>query len=71
MKSYILDRIEGSFAVMEDENGDMNNMPLKLLKGEVKEGNIYSKEKEVFIFNEKLTKKRKDEIYNLTEDMWK
>ena len=71
MTKYILDRIEGSYAVMENEEGNINNIPLKLLSGEIKEGNVYSKEKEAFIFNEKLTKERKDKIDSLMKNIWK
>lgn len=71
MQQYVLDRVEGSYAVMEDEKGTLNNVSLMCLKGEIKEGNLYIKNDELFIYNEELTKIRKAEINSITKDIWR
>ncbi len=70
MEWYILDRIEGQYAVMENEYGTLNNIPLKCLKGKIGEGNIYLKDERYFIFDEEATTKRRNQIDNIMENMW-
>lgn len=71
MEKYVLDRIEGSSAIMEDENGKMINISIKRIKGRIKESGIYSKDKEYFIFNEKYTNIKEEKINYIMKDMWK
>lgn len=71
MEKYVLDRIEGSFAVMEDENGKIINVSIKRIKGRLKESGIYSKDKEYFIFNEKYTNMKEEKINYIMQHMWK
>ena len=56
MEKYILDRVEGNYAILENENG--------------REGDILIKKGEKFTVSELLTKERKDKIKNMMNDIW-
>ena len=55
----IVDRIEGDYAVVEIEKGNMSNIPLDLVPG-VKEGDIVT-----IIINKDKTEERKKTIEEL------
>ena len=65
----IIDRFEGSFAVVELENGEMKNIKRELVPMEAKEGDILIIGENITIDHEETEKRRKD-IEKLTEDMW-
>lgn len=48
-KTYTVDRIEGEYAVCEDENGEMVNIPLSHIKGKVSDGVTLTDEGECYI----------------------
>ena len=43
---YIVDRIEGDFAVCEDENGNMTDIPVNSILGTVRASSVLIKEGE-------------------------
>lgn len=67
---FIIDRFEDNFAVCEDENGNMINIDRKKISNKAKECDvIFLKDNKYFIDYEE-TKKLKEEIKVLTEDLW-
>lgn len=68
--SFIIDRIEGNFAVTESNDGTMVNIPVNKIIGEFKEGDILVEDLEFFKVDSELTKKRKEEIERMMENMW-
>lgn len=69
-RSFIIDRIEGSFAVTESNDGTMVNIPENKIIGEFKEGDILVEDSEFFKVDSELTKKRKEEIERMMKNMW-
>lgn len=68
--SFIIDRIEANFAVTESNDGTMVNIPVNKIIGEFKEGDILVEDLEFFKVDSELTKKRKEEIERMMENMW-
>ncbi len=67
----IVDRFEGNYAICENEEGNMVNILLKNLPGEVKEGDCIEQVGGSYKINKEYTKRLRDEIEELTKDMWK
>ena len=65
----IIDRFEGQYAVVELEDGQMINIDKAQLPVEAKEGMVILISENVTIDTEE-TKKRKEEIEELTKDLW-
>lgn len=55
---YTLDRTEGDFAVLIDENGSKTDIHISSLPV-LRSGSVYEKENDVYIYNEKETEKRR------------
>lgn len=68
--NFIVDRIESNLVVLEDYNGDILNVSLKLFKGHINEGDIITLKGETYFKDSTLTKKRKEYINNLMKGMW-
>ena len=70
IEKYILDRVEGNYAILENENGSMIEISIDNIDGNFREGDILIKEGDKFTVSELLTKERKDKINNMMNDMW-
>lgn len=68
---YIIDRIEGNFAIVEKENGDMDKISIDRIKGNFKEGDVLTNKDEYFEVDKSSTLNRKKQINEIMEDMWK
>lgn len=66
----IIDRFEGEFAVVELENMKMINIEKNKIPKEAEEGDVINIE-DVITVNYAETKKRRNNIENLMEDLWK
>lgn len=67
---YIIDRIEGNYAIIEKENGDMYKISIENIKGDFKDGDILINKGEYFEIDRKFTLNRKNEINNSMKNMW-
>lgn len=67
---YVVDRIEGKYAVCETEKKEMVDIELTNIFGIVKEGKVILKREDGYYVDEEATIKRKDEIKKLMEGMW-
>jgi hypothetical protein len=65
----IVDRIEGKFAICESD-GRMIDVPLKLIKGKVRDGVVLAEKEGIYYVDEDATKRRTDEIKSETKDIW-
>jgi len=65
----VIDRFEGSFAVVGLDNNEMKNIKRELVPVEAKEGDVLNISEVITIDYEETEKRRKD-IEKLTEDMW-
>ena len=70
-EKYIIDRIEGKYAILEKENGDILEIFIENIEGNFNEGDILVKEGQSFKVNEEFTKLRKEKINNIMKDIWK
>ena len=61
----IIDRIEGKYAVVELEDGNAVDMPVLLLPEGAKEGDTIE-----ITVNSGDTRKRKERIEEMVEDLW-
>lgn len=65
----IIDRFEGEYAIVELENGKVINIEKVTLPEKIEEGMVIDIG-EVINIDIIETKKRKEEIEKLTEDLW-
>lgn len=66
----VVDRIEGDFAVVENE-GIMLDIPLSQLPCDVKEGDIVSLSNGVYIVDNKTADEQREEISARLENLFK
>lgn len=68
---YTIDRMGETIVICEDENGDMVKVQASALPEGVKEGDILSREDEIWIFEKEETERRRqkirDKLKGLTE----
>ena len=65
----IVDRFEGSTAVIED-NGVMKNIPKNLLCGDIFEGAVIIKKGEKYVLDEKNSAARRNKIAELQNSLF-
>ncbi|WP_102399284.1 DUF3006 domain-containing protein [Haloimpatiens massiliensis] len=65
----IIDRFEGNFAVVELDNEKMIDIERAKIPKEAKEGDVINIGEEIKVDVDE-TKRRKDEIEKMVEDMW-
>lgn len=71
MKYYCIDRIEGNFAVCENEDGRMVNFPLSLLPDGAKEGQWFSRDAQGrFALEEERTRAEKKKVRSLLDKLF-
>lgn len=66
----IIDRFEGNYAVVELEDREMVNIPRIRIPSDAEEGMVIDIDETITI-NYKETERRKKEIEDLTQDLWK
>ncbi|MCH5193775.1 MAG: DUF3006 domain-containing protein [Oscillospiraceae bacterium] len=65
----VIDRIEDGIAVIEE--GDSRfEVPVSMLDGNVREGDVVTLENGVYVPDISATEKRRREILNLQNDLW-
>lgn len=69
--SYIIDRIEGDYAILESYDGFIKEVKSDKIQGSFKEGDVLLIEGESFKVSDELTKERRKKIENIMKDMWK
>ena len=69
-EKYIIDRVEGNYAIVEKENGDMYKISIENIKGNFNEGDILITRGEYFEIDKKFTLNREDEIKASMKNMW-
>lgn len=67
---YTVDRIEGEYAVLTDENGGSVDVSIVTLGRAPREGDVLEKSEGGFVFREDLTKQRKERIIRRTRKMF-
>lgn len=70
MDSFIIDRIEGNYVVLETEDENIININKDLVKGNFNEGDVLIKKGDIYIVDPILTKNRRDKIKNMMKGMW-
>lgn len=68
--TYIVDRFEGKYEVLEDENRDMLNVPIKDLPKDVQVGDVLVKAGDGYQVDVIETEKRKKRMKELMDDLW-
>ena len=69
-EKYIIDRVEGTYAIVEKENGDMCEIPVEHIKGDFNEGDILIKVNEYFEIDKISTLGRRKQIDDNMKDVW-
>lgn len=67
---YTVDRVEGSYAILEDNEENIINVEIINIKGDLKEGKVLYKKDDLYFIDEEETKKRSEEINNLLKGLW-
>ena len=70
-EEYIVDRIEGEIAVVEGKDLKVENILLKNIKGDPKEGDVLIKDGLNFKVDKEATIKRTEKINEMMKKMWK
>ena len=70
MKKYIIDRIEGDFAVVEYD-GKMQNIKLDILPKEVKAGDMLINSNGSFVIDKQENQARLQKIMKLQQELFK
>jgi len=68
---YIIDRFEGSYAVCEDEKGNMINIEIAHIPRDAKEGDVLMRVVEHYAIDINETQIRKAKIQKMMEELWK
>lgn len=66
----IIDRFEGDIAVLENDDGNMQNVSRALLPENACEGDILVYSEGVYIPDDRTTEQRRREILELQESLW-
>lgn len=67
---YVIDQIEGKYAVCEDEKGKMINIDLDQVPKDAKVGDILVLRKGILVVDNKQTAIRRKEIEDLMDEVW-
>lgn len=67
---YTVDRIEGNYAILEDNEENIINVEIINIKGDLKEGKVLYKKDSLYFIDEEETRKRSEEINNLLKGLW-
>lgn len=67
---FIVDRIENEFAVCEDENKEIVNIPIKELPSNITEKSIIDYIDNKYIINEEEQLKREETIKQKMDSVW-
>ena len=67
---YIIDRFEGSYAVCEDEHGNMKHLDRDKLPSSAVEGDVIVFYLNKYRIDENETSKRKKNIQSLADELW-
>ncbi len=70
MMKYTVDRFEGIFAVCEDENMIMTNIPVADLPNGVHEGSVIIKSNEKYIIDEESESERRAKLFALQNSIF-
>ena len=70
LKYISVDRLEGEFAICIDDDEKTHKINIKKLPKEVKEGDVLKVLKNGYELDEKETKKRREEIFSLQEEIF-
>lgn len=68
--NYIVIAIENNLVRLEDRNGNIADFPDDLFDFPLKEGYVLQKVDDRFVFDEKLTHKRKSELHNKLQKLF-
>lgn len=71
MKQFIVDRIEGKFAVCETEDGSVVNIELDSLPGSIAEGDILLYDGTTYSIDSGATEKKRQRILKKMDDLFK
>lgn len=66
----IIDRFEGDYAVCENQNREMIDVPISKIPSNAKEGDILIDEKGSYIVDVEKTEKLRREIEKDTKNLW-
>jgi len=68
---YTIDRFEGDFAVLEDENRTMKDVPRASLPTEAKEGDVLIFADGKYSVDAEETARRKEDAHKRLDRLWK
>lgn len=66
----VLDRFEGDFAVIEDEDGKIKNIPKALIDKEVTEGSVIFKKGDKYYLDKKNSAAEREKIAELQNSLF-
>lgn len=67
---YIVDRIEGDYIVLEDNNGNIININKNNFSEDINEGDVLIKINDKYVLDKNKTNNRKDNISKILKNLW-
>ena len=71
LKTYVLDRYEGSYAVLTDSFGKTYDVLRDELPNDVREGDLLTENEGIYIYDEKLTAEKREKLQQLSDELTK
>ena len=70
IETYIVDRFEGEYIILENNQGELFDVLKTSVESGVKEGDCLVKTGDYFTIDIEETKKRKEKIHDMMKGMW-
>lgn len=67
---YIVDRIEGDYIVLEDNNSNIININKNNFTEDINEGDVLIKINDKYVLDKNKTNNRKDNISKILKNLW-
>lgn len=69
-EEYIVDRVEGDYAILETESSTLINVNKNDIIGEVKEGDLLVKKNNIYYIDKEKNQLRKKKINDIMKGLW-
>jgi hypothetical protein len=67
LKTYVIDRYEGAYAVLEDKYGRTYDVPRDELPPDTREGDVLNENDGIYVINEEATKLKRAKLRQLKD----
>lgn len=69
LKTYVLDRYEGSYGVLEDQSGRLYDVLRDELPPDVREGDVLHESEGAYVVDQKATEEKRESLRRISEEL--